>query len=116
MYCPDSTALMTACLISSSTGGRESGMGTEDSSSAAVDAPILAAVVEQGLEPVVPPRVCRLHPPDEDGMVARRIAVNDLALELRQRVLEHGQPERALSEVHALELLRGMVDGFGGEA
>src|SRR5262249_53217623 len=37
-------------------------------------------------------------------------------LELGQRVLQHGQPERAVSEVHALELLRGMVDGLGGEA
>src|SRR5215831_4985292 len=53
MYWPDSTALMTACLTSSSTGGRDSGMGMGVLLLAGVDAAILAAVVEQGLEPVV---------------------------------------------------------------
>src|SRR5215467_980859 len=116
MYWPDSTALMTACLTSSSTGGRESGMDMGILLLAGVDAAILAAVVEQGLEPVVAAGFCGLHAPHEDRVVAGRIAVDDLALELGQRVLEHGEPERTLPEVHALELLRGMLNGLGGEA
>src|SRR5215813_2812880 len=116
MYWPDSTALMTACLTSSSTGGRDSGMGMGVLLLAGVDAAILAAVVEQGLEPVVAPGFRGLHAPHEDRVVARRITMDDLALELGQRVLEHGKPERTLPEVHALELLRGMLTGLGGEA
>src|SRR5215471_7161891 len=116
MYWPDSTALMTACLTSSSTGGRASGMDMGRLLLAGVDAAILAAVVEQGLEPVVAAGFRGLHAPHEDRVVARWIAVDDRALELGQRVLEHGKPERALPEVHALELLRGMLHGLGGEA
>src|SRR5262249_1951556 len=107
---------MTACLTSSSTGGRESGMDMEILLLAGVDAAILAAVVEQGLEPVVAAGFRGLHAPHEDRVVARWIAVDDLALELGQRVLEHGKHERTLPEVHALELLRGMLNGVGGEA
>src|SRR5262245_37391698 len=115
MYWPDSTALMTACLTSSSTGGRDSGMDMGILLLAGVDAAVLAAVVEQGLEPVVAAGFRGLHAPHEDRVVARWIAMDDRALELGQRVLEHGKPERALPEVHALELIRGMLHGLGGE-
>src|SRR6266542_1023854 len=115
MYWPDSTALTTACLISSSTGGRESGMAMRCSSSA-IDTAVLAAVVQERLETRVATGFRGLHAAHEDRVVSGRVAMHDLAFELGQRVLEHGQPEGALTEIDALELLGWMLGGLGGEA
>src|SRR6202162_3893239 len=83
MYWPDSTAAMTAFLISSSTGGRDRGIGIADSSSG-VDAAVLAAVVQQRFEVGVAARVRGLDAAHEDRVVAGRIGVDGLALELGQ--------------------------------
>src|SRR4029077_2816518 len=97
MYWPDSTAVMTACLISSSTGGRERGMGIRCSS--AVDPAVLAAVVQQRLEAGVAPGLPGFHASHEDRVIAGGVAMHHLAFELSQRILEHGQPEGALTEI-----------------
>src|SRR6266542_1032437 len=115
MYWPDSTAVMTAALISSSIGGRDSGMGMTGVSSE-VDATVLAAIVEQGFEARVAPAVGGLHAAHEYGVVATRIGVDDGALELGERVLEHRDSERALAIADVVELLGGVGDRLGGEA
>src|SRR3972149_2805653 len=83
MYWPDSTAAMTAFLISSSTGGRASGGGITDSSSD-VDAAISGAGVPQRFEAGVGARVRGLDAAHEDREVAGGIGMDGLALELGQ--------------------------------
>src|SRR5262250_1459005 len=110
MYWPDSTALMTACLTSSSTGGRESGMGIGVLLLTGVDAAILTAVIEQRLEPVVAAGFRGLHAPHEDRVVACWIAVDDLAL-----VLGRSQGRVAVSVVGDAHQDEGRLERDGGE-
>src|ERR1700730_8620425 len=80
-----------------------------------MDAAILAAVVESRLEAGISAGLCRLDAADKDRMVSGRVRVHDLTLELGQRILEHGQPEGALAEIDALELLGRVLGRLGGE-
>src|SRR5712692_8136004 len=106
---------MTAALTSSSTGGRESGMGMKNASSG-VDATVLAAIVEQRLEAGILAAVGGLDPAHEDGVIPARIGVDGGALELGQGIFEHGDAERAHAIAYPFELFRGVRDRFGREA
>src|SRR5712691_12608399 len=106
---------MTAALTSSSTGGRESGMGMKNASSG-VDATVLAAIVEQRLEAGIPAAVGRLHAAHEDGVIPARIGVDGGALELGQGIFEHRHAERAHAIAYPFELIRGVRSRLGREA
>src|SRR6266851_4342354 len=106
---------MTAALTSSSTGGRESGMGMKNASSG-VDATVLAAIVEQRLEAGILAAVGGLDAAHEDGVIPARIGVDGGALDLGQgtvalRVVGDADEDQGRMEGHRREGAGREADG-----
>src|SRR5438105_4479464 len=95
-------AASTACLSSSSTGGRESGIGAGVTRSGSSETVVFAAVVHQGH---AVGRAAVVHAPDEDRVVAFDVRADDDAFDVRERLVEDRQPERADPMWHAVELV-----------
>src|SRR5713226_4648024 len=123
MYCRESMAARTAALISSSTGGRESGTdiiafllcSTVTFLLRSRGKPgILAAEVQERLLARVAAAVGGVDLRDEDGVVAARIGVHHGALELGEGIGQDGQAERPRPVVEPGELLVPARAGRGG--
>src|ERR1051325_4326486 len=95
-------AARTAFLYSSSTGGRDSGIGAEVTGSGSLQTFVLATVVH---ERHALGRAASVHASDEDRVVALDVRVDDDALDVRQRVVQDRQPELADPVRHAVELV-----------
>src|SRR5687767_5617174 len=111
MYCRESMAARTACLISSSTGGRERGIALTISLllGAGRNAFIASTEVQEGL---AAPHPGALHASHEDGVVALDVGAHGGAFELREGAVDERQAQVAHGEGDLVEL----VESGGGEA